>query len=373
MTAINQVFDRAAEVAEQEAVAKRAANDTKPKRSIAFLEPGELTKPLPPRVYLLPALGIAEGAPTIITGYGYSRKTLCAQALALSVATGADFMGVYRPTRRGKVVHFDFEQGQRLTIERYQRMARALGVDLDGEVLRVACHPGVRLTDNDAEQVYADAIGDATLVILDSLRAATPGADENSSEVREYIDLVSRVCAPVKAVPLFIHHSKKPKGDDPSGAKYAMRGSSSIFDAAASVFMLSAETGEPTRIEHEKDRNTGQTVEAFYVGSEDVAIDGNPKAGLKLVHMEAAQVMASQPNPHTELMRRIVSHLEGVGGTFLGNKDALRADLQVNRQACLAALSQLESSGLVAVENRKKGYQIQLVKGSEHRSSSSTP
>jgi AAA domain len=237
-----------------------ASKNERPRRTISFLDPDALSKPLPPLTYLVPGLGIAEGAPTIFAGYGYSRKTLCAQALAISVATGASFLEVYSPTRRGTAVHFDFEQGSRLTIERYQRMARALGVELDGNVIRVACYPQVRLTDSDAEQVYADAIGDATLVIIDSLRAATPGADENSSEVREYIDLLGRVCAPVKAVPLFIHHSKKPKGDDPSGAKYAMRGSSSIFDAAASVFMLSAETGAPTRVDHEKDRNTGTTV-----------------------------------------------------------------------------------------------------------------
>jgi hypothetical protein len=40
-----------------------------------------------------------------------------------------------------------------------------------------------------------------------------------------------------------------------------IRGSSAIFDAGSSVFVLGAEKGKPIPVEHEKDRNRGVTVD----------------------------------------------------------------------------------------------------------------
>ena len=214
--------------------------ERKSKRAIEFLDADVLSRKLPPVQYLVEGLGIAPGAPVLLAGYGYSGKTMFAQALALSVATGKPFLGAYPIASPGPVVHFDFEQGQRLTVERYQRLAHGLGVESFLHPLKIAIHPVCRLDDPDAEQLYAEAIGNAKLVIIDSLKASAPGSDENSSDIRARIDLMGRLCERLGAVALFIHHAKKPKAGDPAGAKYGMRGSSAIFDAASSVFMLSA-------------------------------------------------------------------------------------------------------------------------------------
>jgi hypothetical protein len=79
--------------------------------------------------------------------------TLDEESLALSIAAGRPVWGVYG-CKRGTVVHVDFEQGRRVTHERYQRLARGMGVDLRelGTGLRLAVHPSAYLTDADAER-----------------------------------------------------------------------------------------------------------------------------------------------------------------------------------------------------------------------------
>jgi len=58
------------------------------RRGLPVLAGASLAEPLPELPWLVPALGIAPGAPVLVAGYGYSRKTLAAQSLLLSVASG---------------------------------------------------------------------------------------------------------------------------------------------------------------------------------------------------------------------------------------------------------------------------------------------
>lgn len=208
-------------------------------RTIATFGGTDIAQPLPPLPYLVEKLGIASGAPTCIAGYGFGGKTIACQAMALALVANRPVWGAFFP-RAGRVLHLDYEQGQRLTFERYQRLARADGIDL-AEVddrLRVAIAPAVYLDDAGAEDVFARTMDGFDLVIIDSLRAAAPSADENSSEVRKYIDRLGRATAKTGAVCIFIHHARKPKADDPDGAKFKIRGSSALFDACASVFVV---------------------------------------------------------------------------------------------------------------------------------------
>jgi hypothetical protein len=61
----------------------------------------------------------------LIAGYGFTGKTIAAQALALAIASGGRVWDMFA-ARSGRVLHLDYEQGQRLTNERYQRLARGV-------------------------------------------------------------------------------------------------------------------------------------------------------------------------------------------------------------------------------------------------------
>lgn len=254
----------------------------------------ELAEPLPPVPWLCEPLRLAPGAITLVAGYGYSRKTMAMQSLALSVALNKPVWGVYS-CRGGRVVHLDYEQGRRLTTERYQRLARGLEKEIgqveDG-VLRVACLPRVYLETQAEIDSLAPIVDGAALVIVDSLRAAFPHADENSSEVRSYLDALSHLSERTGACVIVIHHARKPNPGNGGTATHAIRGSSALFDACQSVYVFEGEKDTPTKVHHQKDRVRGSTVEEFGLTSVDLP-GGDPvdsRWGLVVRHLEGEQV-----------------------------------------------------------------------------------
>ncbi|HEY1954275.1 MAG TPA: AAA family ATPase [Polyangiaceae bacterium] len=258
--------------------------------------PPEIFAPLPPVPYLIEAMGLTPGAPTLWCGYGFSMKTLSAQACGLAVAIGRPVFGVYHP-KRMPVLHLDYEQGERLTRERYIRLARGLGIDpreLEPNWLRLCALPSFYLDNASAADALARAMDGCGLVIVDSLRASAPMLEENSSAFRNCLDALTRASEKTGAAPFVVHHSRKPSGDDTGGAKMSIRGSSAIFDACAGVFVLAAEKGKPVRVQHEKDRNRGLLMPDFGLRAEDVETAGDPRHGLRIVHLEPEQMASSK-------------------------------------------------------------------------------
>jgi hypothetical protein len=330
-------------------------------RKIATIGPCELSQPLPPVNYLVPALGIGVGAPAMFAGYGFTGKTAVAQDLALSVASGTDFLGLYK-TRKGRVLHLDYEQGARITTERYQRLAKGKGVDLaglDDDALRVAVFPDMRLSDSDAQEVLAAAFDGVALVLIDSLRACAPGVDENSSEVREVIDQVNRASEKSGTTVLFIHHARKPKDGDSGSATFAIRGSSGIFDACGSVFVFEGTKGGPSTVHHQKCRNRGTLVDSFGFAVEDLEIKRDPRAGLRVRHLDAAQMteMAPVNSRFSDAQKRILELVES-SREFRGSKSALGERLRMNKSTFYAAFSVLESEGAVQTGKDSSGFYV---------------
>lgn len=215
--------------------------------------------PLPPLQPLVEGFGFYPGPPTIFAGAGFTMKTLATQSLALSVASGVEAVGRF-PVRQGRVRHLDLEQGQRITFERYQRLAAGLGIgveELRGRLsVVIANAPEVHLDSPRAGDVYASEFDGYALAAIDSFRAATPNADENSSEVRRYLDLLANVSEKTGCAFIVIHHARK--SIDGAADRASLRGSSAIFDAAAAVYVFSrARRHEPVLVRHEKDRVTG--------------------------------------------------------------------------------------------------------------------
>jgi hypothetical protein len=257
-----------------------------------LLGTGDLATPLPPIPWVCEPLGLAPGAVSLVAGYGYSRKTMAMQSLGLSVASGKSAWGLWS-VRKGPFVHLDYEQGRRLTQERYQRLARGMGFGIDelqSGALRVACMPRAYLDEKGIIDELVQLVGDAAFVLVDSLRAAFPHADENSSEVRAYLDVLSRVSESTGAAIAVIHHARKPNAQNGGGATHAIRGSSALFDACQSVYVFEGEKDTPTTVHHQKDRVRGATLDSFGLVSEDVAGASGPRDGLVVRHLEAEQM-----------------------------------------------------------------------------------
>jgi hypothetical protein len=306
--------------------------------AIALLDGAAIAAPIPRVDCLVADIGLVAGggAPHLVAGYGFSGKTLALQALAVSLASGRPVWGAYRG-RQARVLHIDREQGDLLTRRRYQRLAAAMGVDLAamGDSLAVAVMPQIALT-RAHERQWREIMTGRDLVIIDSLRASTAGVDENSSEIRGCLDLLAGASEATGCRGVIIHHSKKPQQNDPGG-RFAIRGSSSIYDACDSVYLFASAKGEPVSVEHAKARTQGDSVPDFALVISDVEVDGDPRGGLRVqVHgtellderrerrEEAAQ--NAEVRRDTETLRKIIGTRPGLSAGDLRAAARLSGD-----------------------------------------------
>jgi hypothetical protein len=96
---------------------------------------------------------------------------------------------------------------------------------------------------------------DASLVVIDSLRRAAPGLDENDSrEVGRLLSALRELAAELRCTFVVIHHPRKPVGDAPVDALHAARGSGDLTGSADSYLFFRRLKGGLIRIEHGKAR-----------------------------------------------------------------------------------------------------------------------
>jgi hypothetical protein len=343
-------------------------------RTIRHVGPEDIFAPVPAPDWLCQSLCLARSSGVAcFGGYGYSGKTVVAQSIALSVAAGREVFGLFS-CRRGRVLHLDYEQGSRLTRERYQRLARGMGITLAdlGDRLRLAVFPDVYLDSADAHDVFARALEGFDLAIVDALRGAAPTVDENTSGVRHVLDLLARQSERVGTLPLVMLHARKPpsgprQGEDgPGDARYTLRGSSALYDALTELFVFAGQKGRPVVVRHEKERLYGREMPDFGLRIEDVASHESgrvtdPRWGLRVTHMDREQLAQQAPSATLSSQAdRILAWLASHnGGTFVGTKGALCEAIGMQRTAFFAAFSTLEG---VRVSIDRKPNRITLAR-----------
>lgn len=273
-----------------DALRKRLETSTTAQRPLVeFLEHDDLFVEDEEADLVIPALGIGPGFPTGIFGQGYVGKTIVAMTIGMSVALGVKLWGVH-DVKPGVYVHLDHDQGRSVTKQRLRRVAAAMGAGREETrgKLRVAVYPRLALTTPAAIDHYARAFDGARIAAIDALRRVIPGLNENDSEVGDVIgEVLSRASDKTGCAILLLHHAGKTPPDGPRPRKEQGRGSSSIYDACQSVFVITGKKGEPALVTHEKDRYLGREVPNFTLRIEDVPTDdGNLRGGLRVVSSE---------------------------------------------------------------------------------------
>lgn len=340
------------------------SGETERKSRFALRSGVDIAKPLPRIPWLCKALSIGPGRPTILGGYGGVGKTFTAQALALAIAAGHTLLwDTYKIEHAGgKVLHIDHEQGQWITDWRYQRLAWSLGVDLGalGDRLQTLHYPDLYLTSADAEAGLIELCTGRALVLIDSLRAACPGVDENDSKMGSYLYMLARVSEKTGAVIVVIHHEGKTSGDNPRAGIEKLRGSSAIAAGAGSVLSFVKDPAGPgvIRIEHTR-ANLGQEAPAELVRLLDegeVDPETGKSEGLRFEHMPPEQVTQQADAAHDEaregelrlLCGRVLGCIERNPG--IAGASTVARKLKIRDRQALDALVMLRESG--AIENR---------------------
>lgn len=332
---VREVYERIAKDAAERK--KRRREEEHPWVSIA-----KLREPLPPVPWVCESLRIAPGAVTCFAGFGYSGKTVAAQSLVLSVVSGTKAFGVYSVTR-GKGAHSDYEQGYRLSAERYQRLSVGQAVDLgelrDGD-LRFVPLPMVYLDDAKAFDWYMKLADGCSILVVDSVRAALPTVEENDSKVRVHLDMLARVSERTSCAVTVIHHAKKDQAGGSTDKRQSLRGSSALFDACQTVWHVQGEEGQPSVWSLVKDRLMGSSDVRFGLRWED--LDG--RRGLYPVHLEPEQLEegAADTSAYLKLVGRILAAVRAGADS----KNAVfRAGVYGNRNKLFKVIDELLEDG----------------------------
>jgi hypothetical protein len=339
--------------------------------AIASLSAAEVFEPLPAVPWACEGLRLTPVAGvTMFAGYGDSCKSITAQHIALAFASGLPIFGTHA-VKRGRVLHLDYEQGSFLTRERYQRVARGMGLEakalIEGDWLRLAVFPRVKLDDDEAEDSLRTTVQGFDVVLIDSNRASSPSTEENSSEARVPLDMVARVCDG-RVLPVVIHHGRKPTKDNQAaggGARMNIRGSSALFDALGGCFVFGREDGEELiRVSHEKERIRGVKLAEFCIRVTDVAHNDDPKWGLRVETVskqdaadhKAEAVDAKLVSACAKVLQLVIDH-PGIGGRDLRARSPVKGVALLER--CLAHL--VDTGHAVEEQARNERNQLTTV------------
>lgn len=274
---------------EETADVRVAANDTdadsdaNPLGGIVY-NTAAVFAPRPEPQWMIPALQFCPGRPALIVAKPGIGKTMILQALAAALLSGRPIWGSFQHNGPMRVAHVDYDQGVEATRMRYARFFLGSGIteaDVGGRLLVIGS-PAVRLNSPGAAQAFTTLARRTDLVIIDSLRSATPDDDENSSGMARRLGILLEASEKTGACFVVVHHANK--GGEP-------RGSNAIEAAAGAVYELD-ERGPHLRLRHTRAAALarGALREPILLAIEDVPIGDDPEAGVRVVARQDEQV-----------------------------------------------------------------------------------
>jgi KaiC/GvpD/RAD55 family RecA-like ATPase len=326
-----------------------------------------------PRFTLIPAAEFAKRAPprwiiknvlpgtelVLIIGQSGAGKSFLALDIAISIALGEAFRGIYR-TRQGHVGIIAAE-GAGGFRNRLVAAAQQRNLSLEALQIHVISDTPNLMQKEDVKSIVASirALGALDVLIVDTLAQVTPGANENAGED------MGRVLAHCKALHratdatiVLVHHIGK---DETRGA----RGWSGVHAAADAVIAVTrSEVERKATITKMKDGSDGIELpfklELVQIGTDE---DGDPIESCVVKHIETAdRKPRREPKGEVErLVWRLAHDLAELGGELVPMDaliDACAGQLIYDpskrdrrREVVTRALQSLASGNFLQVEN----------------------
>lgn len=227
----------------------------------------ELYAPVPPIDWLITGI-LPKGSVALLVAYGASLKSWLALDLVDSVGAGRQWLGRF-DVRKGTALLIDYEAGQYEVRRRLQAIAR--GRDHVGPVEGVECvtMPPTFLADPAFARIVEELARTRTIIIIDTLAAGSPGADENDARFAAPLNTLKAIAERTGCTFLVLHHTRKQReGED---ERETTRGTSAIFNALDAELKI-FRSGEDFLVKMTKARNA-KAAEPFGVRVRDVAED----------------------------------------------------------------------------------------------------
>ena len=285
----------------------------------------DLTKPLPPIEYVIPALDLAPGKVSCIQGGPFTGKTPFALLLASCVAAGVPFLGC--EVKQGPVLYIAHEGGQ-LTQERAQRIHAGLSVQ-DIPMYYATVHEAFSEAEIDAIERLIERHS-IKLVVIDTYSSAVTDATFNDAAIRGWADRLGHVSDRTGVCfEILLHETKAAHG---KAGLAGISGHATLGGAVQSAIALSRPNeSERFTIEVRCARDMGRGFDPFTVVWSDPD-DPNAPTGRALV--------ATRTDAPIET---------GRGKNLVSANDARKAEaLRATRIAGERIMSQMSSNVMVA-------------------------
>ncbi|MFK4048072.1 AAA family ATPase [Roseomonas mucosa] len=283
---------------------------------------------------------IGAGDFVVVFGQPGAGKSLLAPLLAHSIATGAELFG--RRVRPGRVLYIAAEAGRDMEArfcamrERYGDAADLylVGEDVDLQDPNSGDLEALRNTVRELQPV---------LVVMDTLAAAFPGMDDNSSaEMSAAVGKLREIVEPARAALMLVHHEAK-------GGSATPRGSGVLNGTADCNMRVEGEHSAPRTVTVSKCRAgpSGATL-SFAIEVMDLGLDPDGDQMRRPVAVEVVgevaqrdprrQQEAKLKDNHRELLRHV---REGVAqaGEFVSPEPGCRPVVAVSRSKLRARLA----------------------------------
>lgn len=166
---------------------------------------------------------IAPTSGTIIQVFGYSGhgKSMFVRNLLYSASCGQQRFGPFDLNRRSKVLYFDFENSRANVAKFLERSKRSFGDAGDDFMIWAPFHDddSMNLMEPSGIKNFERWIKSTqpTHVVIDTVRSAFPGLQENSAEQWGYINQLCLKLRNAGLVVWLLHHSNKPGESGQSG------------------------------------------------------------------------------------------------------------------------------------------------------------
>jgi len=194
---------------------------------------------------ILPTRGI-----TFLGGTAGSLKTFTAMVMALSIASGKDFLGEFE-TKQCNVLLIDEENGITTSINRFSKLKGGMNFEHNFTNLQISTFNDVKLDTEDFSKLkFLIEKTKPEVVICDSMVRMMSGEEDKSSDVRKVFDNLKSIMKEKEISFVLLHHTIK-------GNKqtiHTLRGSGD-FAAFADVILMFSNTKSNTDVEVVKNRH----------------------------------------------------------------------------------------------------------------------
>jgi hypothetical protein len=249
-----------------------------------------------------------------LVGDGGVGKSKLAAAAALAVGFEKPLWGNFQVKRAGKVIYLNEERPD-ITRQHLHSLAPSMDVDSDDIENRIKVLSGEskcwRVTDPNARKALvrsATGMGDAALIIWDSLHVLHDQDENDNSQMTATIDAFRRICSEIGCCGLLLHHTSKGQlGERHTSA----RGASAIKDTVDGQFLVRrAKDDVPgeLKVVHDKTRRSlldpflirldhnewGDPTEVSCLGNAPTRADGALEAVLEMIGASTKAVASGE-------------------------------------------------------------------------------